>query len=102
MPLMEVIRHGRSREPARLRVLCMALKQDLLSRTQEDRDAAASKLREAEAQLAQERSSHERDRVQAQADARSAEAAALVQRLRELAAQKEALDRCCSYPSCCL
>jgi hypothetical protein len=63
---------------------------------QEERDAAAGQLRDAQQQLAEAHAAHERLQLQAQADARSAEAAALAQRLRELAQQKDALDRCCT------
>ena len=63
---------------------------------QEERDAAAGKLREAQEQLGEARAAHERLQLQTQADARSAEATALAQRLRELAQQKDALDRCCA------
>ena len=60
------------------------------------REAASTKLHDTEEQLLQARKEHQRYMLEREADAKATAAAALHEKIRELADQKEALDRCWS------
>ncbi|KAK9915645.1 hypothetical protein WJX75_002088 [Coccomyxa subellipsoidea] len=64
-----------------------------LHQVQAEREAACTKLRDTEEQLLQAREEHQRYMLEREADAKATAAAVLHEKIRELADQKEALDR---------
>lgn len=63
------------------------------SHAQAEKEAACTKLQDTEEHLMKAREEHQRYVVEREADAKASAAAALQEKTRELAAQKEAMDR---------
>lgn len=71
----------------------------LLTKHQAEMEAAYTKLQTTEQQLTHDREQHQRYMMEREADAKASAAAAMHEKTSELAAQREAQDRCRPKPA---